>query len=506
MMCQKDSSEIIQSSENVSPVRLKLNVNLKMTYPTENICDTIDIEEPVSPPACDPEDGPPLLLSQSIEDIASEVVGENWSLRKTMKMESSVTDIGNLPKTVQKERRISIGSLIPVTVSEISQETVSYPYQSPSTLHMSGGMVSTDMTLHMASVPTSVITTNTYIENKLTQDQGIDNILQYFIQSDNQKVHPPSNSKSIIPSEMFPNLPMDLSITKIPRRSCQRGKEAADIDMKTNGEEQKDTPQTSYGTKRTATNEIKENIKTKRQKKETKSSIESSPIRKAKESKSGSTSTGQDDINCRLILPRNKEENAKIVFNNGMAVEIAREVFNSLDHNLFDKKSDRQTSSKKKVERPEVETKNHRRKKASPRIQPLKPPHNEIPKMKVLDTKKIPKSITDELDKKPKDMPLLETNNNTDEEMNQISTLLPTSTSTNPIPPAIISSNPPSPMKTFKPILPITSTPQQITPPPSPPSSASSPSSPPGLHKLPSIVSKPSYYAKCESRKVLKVK
>merc|ERR1712106_1118733 len=184
-------------------------------------------------------------------------------------------------------------------------------------------------------------------------------------QLDNQKVHPPSNSKSIIPSEMFPNLPMDLSITKIPGRSCQRGKEAADIDMKTNGEEQKDTRQTFYGTKRTATNEIKENIKIKRQKKETKSSIESSPIREAKESKSGSTTetaTGQDDINCRLILPRNKEENAKIVFNNGMAVEIAREVFNSLDHNLFDKKSDREPSSKKKVERPEVKTKNHRRK------------------------------------------------------------------------------------------------------------------------------------------------
>merc|ERR1712002_1197842 len=98
-MCQEES---LQSANSSSPVMLKLNLDIKMGKSIEEISD--EVEEPVSPPACDPEEGPPLLLSQSIEEIASEVVGENWAASNT---EESDTDLSYIPKTVEKERRNS---------------------------------------------------------------------------------------------------------------------------------------------------------------------------------------------------------------------------------------------------------------------------------------------------------------------------------------------------------------------------------------------------------------
>merc|ERR1719273_2482939 len=38
--------------------------------------DDVELEEPVSPPACHPSEGPPLLFSQSIEDLAAVIVKE----------------------------------------------------------------------------------------------------------------------------------------------------------------------------------------------------------------------------------------------------------------------------------------------------------------------------------------------------------------------------------------------------------------------------------------------
>merc|ERR1712121_59563 len=143
-----ESAEVLQKKS--APMMIKLNVDIKMGKGVDEISD--EIEEPVSPPACDPEEGPPLLLSQSIEEIASEVVGENWAASNT---EESDTDLSFIPKTVEKERRNSIGSLIPVTVSDFSEDLLTSQPQPPPTLYMSGGMVSTDVTLNMSSVPTS---------------------------------------------------------------------------------------------------------------------------------------------------------------------------------------------------------------------------------------------------------------------------------------------------------------------------------------------------------------
>merc|ERR1711915_43031 len=41
-----------------------------------------------------------------------------------------------------------------------------------------------------------------------------------------------------------------------------------------------------------------------------------------------------NDIDCKLVLPKRKEVKAKIVFNNGMFVEIDRKLFNCLEQKL----------------------------------------------------------------------------------------------------------------------------------------------------------------------------
>merc|ERR1719481_1623513 len=76
--------------------------------------------------------------------------------------------------------------------------------QSP-TLHMSGGMGSTDMTLNISSVPTSVITNNTSTSVTVKGDQGIDNILQYF--------RGPHQTSATDNTQR--NLPLDLSVRKV---------------------------------------------------------------------------------------------------------------------------------------------------------------------------------------------------------------------------------------------------------------------------------------------------
>ena len=82
-----------------------------MIEATEENCDDHEIEEPVSPPACDPEEGPPIFFSQSIEDLAREVVDENRVLNNKRGKEKwntskeDVLDIDNIPRTIQFGKR-----------------------------------------------------------------------------------------------------------------------------------------------------------------------------------------------------------------------------------------------------------------------------------------------------------------------------------------------------------------------------------------------------------------
>merc|ERR1719412_1963322 len=108
----------------------------------------IEVEEPVSPPACHPSEGPPLLFSQSIEELAAVIVKEN---RKEENKEDVVAKCGD-KKTVP--------ALIPLTVSEFGERS---PFNSlPSPLHMSGGGVyTTDSYYRKLGPPTTTSTTST---------------------------------------------------------------------------------------------------------------------------------------------------------------------------------------------------------------------------------------------------------------------------------------------------------------------------------------------------------
>merc|ERR1711862_232416 len=92
--------------------------------------------------------------------------------------------------------------------------------------------------------------------------------------------------------------------------------------------------------------DIKDNTPAKRKKKDTGSSLEIIPLTKTLVK----DSPDPNCLDCKLILPRRKTEKAKIVFTNGMVVEIDRKVFNSLEQNIVGKNPGSHTSSKKKVQ------------------------------------------------------------------------------------------------------------------------------------------------------------
>jgi len=476
---------------------LKLNLDIRMGGVSEEMS---DIDEPVSPPACLPEEGPTLVLPQSIEEIASEVVGENWSLPTTIQRESSETDCSYIPKTVEKEkkeRKDSMGSMIPVTVSEISEDPL--PCSQPSTLHMSGGMVSTDMTLHMSSVPTSVITTNT---NTALGEQRIGNILQYFKQPDFLQAadryvppKPPRTKNNLSHSEMFLNLPMDLSITKVTKINGQVS-ETEDVTVSNKMKVPDDDTKQVYGVKRLADG-VDDN-RAKRLKKDKGGFLKTMSCDDEKVEPMVKNSSGPDPdyLDCKLILPRENNEKARIVFTNGMVVEIAREIFNNLEENIFENKLMSKTINKKKGARAKTDIKLEISKK-KPKKQSHKDAQKSAPTEKALD-------------KNPKAMPMIvKNNNNVFDDITQNSLAksvqhLANIPSPSVSPTTFIQSNKAKSAPISSPTAP-TETPPPSPPCPSPPS-PSPPSFPPGLHKLPSIVRKPSYYAKTEVRKMLKAK
>jgi len=518
-MCQEES---LQSARSSSPVMLKLSLDIKMGKSVEELSD--EIEEPVSPPACDPEEGPPLLLSQSIEEIASEVVGENWAFSNKNKTEDSETDLSYIPKTVERDRRNSIGSLIPVTVSDFSEDLLTSPPKPPPTLHMSGGMVSTDMTLNMSSVPTSVITSNTHNNS---DEKGVEDILQYFIEPvfpKGKDLNASSDKQKVFNPEMFPNLPTDLSITKVTKIKGQINKKAPTEDMNHNTQTPKDETKISFGVKRTRALDSKDNDSAKRQKKETGSSLEIIPLTNnyAKDSKDPNC------LDCKLILPQRKNEKAKIVFTNGMVVEIDRKVFNSLEQKIVDQNPGSQRSSKKKVESAKIVKKDNRYKRESSNKKTKKETHNDIQISTVNEhvsaKQQNSKQVPDDQDETPKDMPMIVTSssneneqNSKDENVQETKQMLLHDNSTSstffPFIPLSVPITIKAPFASLSPISSTNSqkslnipspvlapTPPTETPPPSPPS-PSSPSSPAGLHKLPSIVSRPSYYTKLRAGK-----
>jgi len=534
----------------------KIILDLKVNdFAKESLC-KINIEEPVSPPACNPEEGPPLIFSQSIEDIASEVVDENR--KSTNKVENNLKGevcVDNIPKTVEFVEKSTFSCLIPATVSDISEDSIPPHLTKPPTLHMSGGMVSTDVTPLTASVPTSVITANTSIRNTTEKDEGFDSIITYLmnrsngspqvIKRDTLQVCGEKNALDL-PS-ICNDLPLDLSITRVlpsSRNESATIKEASAISRKRQREDQsseeleisikkkslgipKIHKEADYiSRKRSDINKPEENhVSLTHQ-----NTIEGQKIpnglevikiknQSSQENQKNVQQINGNDIDCKLVLPKRKEVKAKIVFNNGMFVEIDRKLFNCLEQKLRKEKFE----EKKKLTNKVQHSRQGNRKKETAR---RKEKQNELTKLATdipseirTQTRERSQEAEEITTSKPKDMPMIIYNDTEDEKTPKENII---AKDTNSYQPSSRMTPPPTPPPSTSPCVliphPTTTSPAfqlPISPSSTPPLMTQSLSTPltttcsrtsPGLHKLPFIVSKPSYYSKTESRKAQKLK
>merc|ERR1711953_1526245 len=140
-----DKEEEITTNDPVTPAVRETKVASPgpapmITIKVDVLSDSIELEEPVSPPACHPSEGPPLLFSsQSIEDLAAVIVKENRGEKE--EKEEDIPKSGATKSVVAAATSSkAVPALIPLTVSEFGGEL---PASSPSTLHMSGGGVYT---------------------------------------------------------------------------------------------------------------------------------------------------------------------------------------------------------------------------------------------------------------------------------------------------------------------------------------------------------------------------
>merc|ERR1711915_155919 len=295
--------------------------------------------------------------------------------------------VDNIPKTVEFVEKSTFSCLIPATVSDISEDSIPPHLTKPPTLHMSGGMVSTDVTPLTASVPTSVITANTSIRNTTEKDEGFDSIIKYLMnrsdgspQVTKRDTLQVCGEKSVIDLPSICNdLPLDLSITRVLPSTNNENvtiKEASSVSRKRQREDQSSEeleisikkkslgiPKMHKGAdnisrKRSDINKPEENYvslshQTTIEGQKIPNGLEVIKIKKQslQENQKNVQHLNGNDIDCKLVLPKRKEVKAKIVFNNGMFVEIDRKLFNCLEQKLRKEKVEEKKKLTTKLQR-----------------------------------------------------------------------------------------------------------------------------------------------------------
>merc|ERR1719225_544000 len=291
-----------------------------------------ELEEPVSPPACHPSEGPPLLFSQSIEDLAAVIVKEK---RQEEDKEDLVPKRGD-KKLVAASATTSkaVPALIPLTVSEFGERPSSI--SSPSPLHMSGGGVYTTDSYYRKLGPPITSTTSSgsrqpptatatpappqlsvikklpvstaasipakkrsVIKSKaaLAEDkEKNENILRQFYKKSNliseaQKTIKLSDGLEITP---IINVPTGSTV-----RTKKRSSESPDNDH-------------SQGSKRARNDLVIEKIPGKNANKE--------------QTEQSNIQTNEQALDCKLVISR-LDKKAKLVFENGIEVPISKNIF-----------------------------------------------------------------------------------------------------------------------------------------------------------------------------------
>eukprot|EP00092_Neocalanus_flemingeri_P027729 GFUD01030100.1.p1 GENE.GFUD01030100.1~~GFUD01030100.1.p1 ORF type:complete len:402 (+),score=137.39 GFUD01030100.1:115-1206(+) len=363
----------------------------------------------------------------------------------------------------------------------------------------------------------------------------MDNILQHFKLSnedDIAKVNTKSHQRKTVMNDILsshaaplnpsspptssPNLPLplDLSVFRIPAESTLVGERGAGVSLKGSGRKKRQreeltdegldicVPKKSFEVSRNDVNEEDEErfIEMQQNKEERKqenqdldkqvsnrnevkqSAMESVNMTekvKVTEEKFPRLITKEvHDITCRLILPVKKEGKARIVFTTGLYVEVDRDVFRTLESKISREVPEQQKMRKNPLQAAKnlnSDFKSIRRKKAISR-KTSKKQNSIIPAPVDSEQNESEKDICD---KQPKDMPMIVTNDCLVEGEHKTYKQHE------------LTDNKPKTSQLCR----INKSPPPTPPPPSPPSS-------PGLHKLPSIVSKPPYYA----RRICKLK
>merc|ERR1712131_42557 len=290
---------------------------------SDNVGD-LEIDEPVSPPPCDPEDAPELLISQNIEDLATEVVVES---RKKMMEPSKIIQaskvytkictnknnpsLNDIPKTVLRPTvSVSGPSLIPLTVSEMeADEEPSSPVSS--SLHMSGGGVyTTDSFYYLSPIKEkqrcSVITKvperkscNKYENNS---EQKIDDLVDFFSKNSSES----SSRESVVCRIPQPTIKISdsLEITPITIKPIPFSKVGI---MKRKLQTTSTIPE-----KRKCLN----------------SEFPSNSKKHDSESDTISSTNYKNDIilYCKLVINNDDSKKVKLVFDNGVSVQLSKQI------------------------------------------------------------------------------------------------------------------------------------------------------------------------------------
>merc|ERR1712232_639175 len=273
----------------------------------------VELEEPVSPPACDPSEGPPLLFSQSIEELAAVIVKEK------REAEDEVV----VPQPVGASK--AVPALIPLTVSEFGERP-----SVNSALHMSGGGVYTtdsyfrnlgpSLTTSSSSststtsvsrppqlsvikkLPVSTLPAKkrSVIKSKTAEDnEKAENVLKQFYKKSNLITEAQRTIKLSDGLEITPiiNVPTVAPSERARKRSC----ESPDNDH-------------NEGSKRSRNDLVIEKIPRKNTEKE------------QAEQLNNHQTDNEQALNCKLVISR-FDKKAKLVFENGIEVPISKNIF-----------------------------------------------------------------------------------------------------------------------------------------------------------------------------------
>jgi len=284
----------------------------------------LEIDEPVSPPPCDPEDAPQILISQNIEDLATEVVVESrkqmMKPQKIIQMPKVYSEIcsnktnpslSDIPKTVLRPTiNVSGPSLIPLTVSEMETDEETSAAGS-SSLHMSGGGVyTTDSFYYLSSVKEkqrcSVITKvperKECNNDENNPEQNIDDLVDFFSNNSSEKS---SSRESVVCRFPQPTIKISdsLEITPITIKPIPFSKVGI---MK----RKLDKTACSVPEKRKCLNQ------------------EIPSYSDKKNSESDTITPGKNDIilDCKLVISNNDNKKVKLVFENGVSVQLSKQV------------------------------------------------------------------------------------------------------------------------------------------------------------------------------------